>query len=238
MGTPASSDRLSSHGCHTRRTAGRASGMLAAAILATGCLTGQALAHPHVWVTVQSEVMRDDAGTFTGLRHRWSFDELYTSFAIAGLDADGDGTYTREELHELSKINVDALLGFNYFTFARAGTLDLELTTPTEYHSELQGERLVLIFDLPFKAPVEVAPEAFAYQVYDPTYYISFELAEASGVLMSAADPGKCAPTVAEPADDTETTLSSLGESDYAELSSSGGFGSRYVPTVHVRCGS
>src|SRR5262245_10926139 len=35
-----------------------------------------ALAHPHVWITAETTVLYEN-GAFTGLRHRWTFDEFY-----------------------------------------------------------------------------------------------------------------------------------------------------------------
>ena len=36
----------------------------------------------------------------SGIRHKWTFDELYSSFAIQGLDKKGGNNPTREELKE------------------------------------------------------------------------------------------------------------------------------------------
>ena len=35
-----------------------------------------AMAHPHVWVAVQSEVVFGDDGKIIGVRHAWEFDEI------------------------------------------------------------------------------------------------------------------------------------------------------------------
>ena len=94
-----------------RRVAGLAAGALMCGGLATG-----AAAHPHVWVTFETTVLYDK-GTFAGVRHKWMFDEFYTTMAIEGLDKNKDGIYDREELAELAKVNIDGLKDFAYFTF-------------------------------------------------------------------------------------------------------------------------
>src|SRR5579884_2496778 len=76
-----------------------------------------ARAHPHVWVTVETEVLFGPAGQITGFKHKWTFDEFYTEFAIQGLDTNNDGIYSEEELKPLAQTNVEALKEFNYFTF-------------------------------------------------------------------------------------------------------------------------
>src|SRR5689334_18733285 len=73
-----------------------------AATLVAG-LIAPAAAHPHVWITVETTVLYAN-GAFTGLRHRWTFDEFYTAMAIEGLDKNNDGVYDREELAELAKV--------------------------------------------------------------------------------------------------------------------------------------
>ena len=93
-------------------------------------------AHPHVWIAVETTVVYDKQ-TVTGLRQRWLFDEIYTSMAIQGLDANGDGVYDRSELAELTAVNVDGLKDFDYFTFAKLGDQPLAFDPPTEFLMEL-----------------------------------------------------------------------------------------------------
>ena len=79
-------------------------------------LSVPAQAHPHVWVTVESTLLYE-RGSFTGLHHKWTFDEFYSAMAVEGLDTNKDGKYDREELAELAKVNVTSLKDFGYFTF-------------------------------------------------------------------------------------------------------------------------
>jgi ABC-type uncharacterized transport system substrate-binding protein len=109
------------------------SGAALAIVLST---SGPALAHPHVWVSVETTVMYE-GGTVTGLRQRWLFDEFYTSMAIQGLDKNGDGKYDREELAELTAINIDGLKEFSYFTFPKLGDQALEFSGATDFFMEL-----------------------------------------------------------------------------------------------------
>jgi hypothetical protein len=45
-----------------------------------------ARAHPHVWVTMMSEVVYAPDGTATGVRHAWTFDDMFSTFATQGLE--------------------------------------------------------------------------------------------------------------------------------------------------------
>src|SRR5579864_2884380 len=72
-------------------------------------------AHPHVWVTVETEIEFGPKKEITGFKHKWTFDEFYSEFAVQGLDTNGDGKYSEEELKPLAKTNVEALKEFEYF---------------------------------------------------------------------------------------------------------------------------
>jgi ABC-type uncharacterized transport system substrate-binding protein len=69
------------------------------AILMSLILIGSpAAAHPHVWVVLKSQLIYDKAGLVTGVRHVWTFDDVYSAFLIQGLRAKRKGSFTREEL--------------------------------------------------------------------------------------------------------------------------------------------
>ncbi len=116
-----------------RRSLGRIGGAAAVAAVVGGAVP--AMAHPHIWVRTSSEVLFEN-GAIVGLRHAWSFDEYYSQTAIDGLDTDKDGVYSREELAELAKVNVEALKDFAYFTFPRLASQDLAVGTPKDYWLE------------------------------------------------------------------------------------------------------
>jgi ABC-type uncharacterized transport system substrate-binding protein len=39
-----------------------------------------AQAHPHVWVTMKTEIVFTSDGKITGVRQEWPYDELFSSF--------------------------------------------------------------------------------------------------------------------------------------------------------------
>jgi ABC-type uncharacterized transport system substrate-binding protein len=104
---------------------------IALALLVAG-LAGPAASHPHMWITVETTVLYDK-GNFTGLQHKWVFDEYYTAMAIEGLDKNNDGVYSREELAELTKVNMDGLKEFGYFTYPVADGKDVKIQDQSDY---------------------------------------------------------------------------------------------------------
>jgi ABC-type uncharacterized transport system substrate-binding protein len=170
--------------------------LLAATLLAGP--PGSASAHPHVWITVTTTVLYDK-GAFTGLEHSWTFDEFYTAMAIEGLDKNNDGIYSREELAELAKVNIDGLKEFGYFTYAVVEGKDAKLQDPTDYWLEHKDGVLSLHFTVLFQQPIPAKAKGFAYVVQDPAFYIAFLPAKTDPVKLGAGAPKSCKAQVGNP---------------------------------------
>src|SRR5277367_5931712 len=81
--------------------------VLLAAALVLG--TGVAQAHPHVWITASSQLLYAPDGSITGIRHAWTFDDMFSTYALQGLETKKKGVYSREELAPLAQTNVESL---------------------------------------------------------------------------------------------------------------------------------
>ena len=196
-----------------------------------------AVAHPHVWVTVETTVVYD-GGRITGLKHRWVFDELYAAMAIQGLDADGDGTYTREELAELAQVNIDGLKEFKYFTFSKLGKTPLTHQEPVDYYLEYKDDELSLYFTLPFEQPIMAEAEGFNFSVFDETFFIAFDFRDEEPVKLSAGAPEGCSVDVGIPENDL-IEFKALNEAFAGALSdgdNNAGMGMGYARTVTLGC--
>jgi len=88
----------------------------ALAALALPLAVSAALAHPHVYVTMKSEIVYDAEGRMTGIRHHWTFDDMFSSYATQGLDSKEKGVFTREELQPLAEVNITSMKEFEFFT--------------------------------------------------------------------------------------------------------------------------
>ena len=116
---------------------------------------GAAQAHPHVWVTMTSTVVYAPDGTVTGVRHAWTFDDMFSTFATQGLESKQKGVFTREELQPLAEVNVTSLKEYEYFSYAKANGKKTQFTDPVDYHLELKDSLLTLHFTLPLKTPMK-----------------------------------------------------------------------------------
>src|ERR1700759_3560375 len=107
---------------------------LRALILAVSlfALPAPASAHPHVWVTMKTELVYAPDGALTGVRQAWTFDDMFSTFAIQGLDLKQKDGFTREQLAPLAKVNVESLKEYDYFTFLTADGKKIALTDPKD----------------------------------------------------------------------------------------------------------
>jgi ABC-type uncharacterized transport system substrate-binding protein len=211
-----------------------AAGTLALALAAS---FGPAAAHPHVWVTVETTVVYD-GGKITGLQHKWTFDDSYTEMAIEGLDANKDGQYSREELAELAKVNIDGLKEFGYFTVAKLGETRVKAKDPVDYHLEYKDGFLSLFFMLPFEQPVLADAQNFNFTVFDESFFIAFDFGTDNPVKLSAGAPAGCSAQVGIPENELEK-LKALNESFGGQLTAgdaNAGMGGGYAKTVTLGC--
>ena len=203
----------------------------AAAILLA--ITGSTHAHPHVWVTVKSDVVFAADGKVSALRYVWTFDEMYSAFASQGLDKDGDDKLSREELAELAEVNVTSLEEFNYFTVARSGETQLDFGKPVDYWLEADQDKVLsLHFTLPLKTGARV--EEFTVAIYDPSFFVDLSFPEDAKVELVSAPAGCSADAVRPKAADTAT--SNLSESFFESLSAASDFGSQFANRIVLRC--
>lgn len=222
------------------RSWGRFGVLLAPALLAAAplFLASPASAHPHVWATVRSEIIVDD-GKITGIRHAWTFDEFYTAMALQGLDTNGDGTFSAEELKPLAKVNIESLKDFDYFTFVHVGEGDaLPLKPPENYSLDYDKSLLTLHFTLPLVTPLDAASQSVDVDVYDPSFLVAFGFAKDIPVKLAGAPAKGCNAELKQPDPNLEADAKALGEAFFSQLGPGSNYGSQFAQTVVVQCGS
>ena len=57
--------------------------LVLAGAIAVGARVAQA--HPHVWITATSELIYAADGSITGVRHAWTFDDMFSTYALQGI---------------------------------------------------------------------------------------------------------------------------------------------------------
>jgi ABC-type uncharacterized transport system substrate-binding protein len=189
-----------------------------------------AMAHPHVWIDAKAEVLFEGA-KIAGVRNIWTFDEAFSTFVVQGLDANKDGTYSRDELAQLAKENVDSLEEFSFFTFAKIAGREALFEKPGKEWLEFDGKLLTLHFDLPLKEAVPLRHAII--EVYDPSYYVEFKFGSDQAVTLASA-PSGCSSKVQKPPELNADAQQKLAEADFNQLDSS--FSAEFANRAIVAC--
>jgi len=193
-----------------------------------------AQAHPHVWVAVRSEIVFGDDGQILGLRHAWEFDEMYSAFAIQGLGKNGK-LPTQTELEPLAKTNIQSLSEFEYFTFAKQNNEKKTFSSPQNVTLDVNEKKILTMrFFLPLAAPLS-AKKPFSFQVYDPTYFVSFGLEKQKPVTLSKAPDG-CSLSLLDPTPLVAADNQKLSEAFFQNMSPGADFGVKLATRAIVAC--
>jgi ABC-type uncharacterized transport system substrate-binding protein len=192
-----------------------------------------AWAHPHVWVTMRTELVYAPDGKITGIRHAWSFDDMFSTFATQGLESKEKGKFTREELAPLAKVNVESLKEFDYFTYATADGKKAELAEPApDYWLDYANEVLTLNFTLPFKKPVSV--KELKVEIYDPTIFVDFSFAKEKPAQLVGAP--KCKLDVVLPREMSFAEGKKLSEIPADQPNTTMAWGAQFASRLLVHC--
>ena len=205
---------------------------LYAAALALFAVTS-AQAHPHVWVTMKSELLYAADGSVTGVRHAWTFDDMFSTFATQGLESKEKGKFTREELAPLAQVNVESLKEYDYFTIAHIDGKKAELRQPVDYWLEFTDGLLTLHFTLPFKTPVKA--QSLDVDMYDPTWFVDFSFAPKDPVKLVGA-PAACQLAVQRPGESQASTKGQPGEAFFNNLGAGSNYGAQFANKIAVKC--
>jgi len=205
-------------------------GLLCVVVFAVACLTTTtAQAHPHVWVTMTTDLLYAPDGSVTGVRDAWTFDDMFSAFATTGIPAKTKGRFTREELQPLARVNVESLKEYDYFTYARIDGKKQKgvFNDPVDYWLDYDPKATVLTlhFTLPFKKPVTA--KQLVIEVYDPEFFIDFGFAEKDPVRLVAA-PAQCKVTTQKPYDN--------GFQSFFSSEANIGMGMSFANKISVQC--
>jgi len=188
-------------------------------------------AHPHVWVTAASELIYGPNGSVTGIRHAWTFDDMFSTYALQGIVAKKKGAYTREELAQLAQTNVESLKEYGFFTFAKVDGQKQPFLAPTDYFLDYRDSTLVLHLTLPFKTPIKT--KQLVVEIFDPTYFVDFALQKRDPIRLVGA-PASCSTTIQRP-NDGAAGAQKLGEANFLNGNNSN-YGAMFANRIIVDC--
>ncbi len=195
-----------------------------------------AAAHPHVWVTMKAEVIYAPDGSVTGVRHAWTFDDMFSTFAVQGLESKQKGVFTREELQPLAEVNVTSLKEYEYFNHAKLNGKKIAFSDPTDYHLELGKDQLLTLhFTLPLKTPART--QNLDLEVFDPAYFVDFTFDDkAADVVTLRGAPAQCKASVSKPKEvAAPPPMARLGD-PRLEIPMPDNWGAQFANKIVVKC--
>jgi ABC-type nickel/cobalt efflux system permease component RcnA/ABC-type uncharacterized transport system substrate-binding protein len=174
-------------------------------------MAGGSIAHPHIFIDATANIVFDDAGAIARIDHSWTFDPYFSIWTVQGLDTDGDGTTSSEELQGLADENMIGLAEYGFYTYAGIGERELTFSAAGDPAMSYVDEQVTLDFGV---VPTETTPVSrLELAVNDPEYYVAIEFADVGAVTLENAPPS-CAIELVEPqpmAPEVEEQLYSLG---------------------------
>lgn len=135
-------------------------------------------AHPHVFIDAAIALVFDTSGRLEAVRVDWSYDAFYSLMQIEerGLDADGDGNPEQAALDAYAGQDVDWEGGFpGDLTIVWNGEAQA-LAGPEDHGARFEDGRLITSHIRPLETPLEVDGATVTASVYDPTYFVAYDV--------------------------------------------------------------
>ncbi|WP_176222905.1 DUF1007 family protein [Aurantimonas sp. 22II-16-19i] len=183
-----------------RRRRSRPSLRALIAAACTGFFAVPASAHPHVFVTASVQFVGNDSDHLTAIRTAWVFDEVFSSSLLFDFDANGDGTLDEGELNAVAGTVLGSAKEYDFFTFLKsagvtnAGTA-LALSPPDHFSARFEQGHLAILTQMRPEKPVPLAAAELTLSIYDPSYYVSFDVASKEQVKLTGL-PAACRATL------------------------------------------
>lgn len=167
-------------------------------LFALVCLVSVPLvAHPHVWIDVQSEILVAD-DKVTGLWTVWDFDPDYSLLILTDNDANGDGRFDPAESAQVRKSYFDNLRRYDYFVHWVQGGKPVPPGVPTEFvASVLPTNQVRFRFLLPASIPLSSSALSLAY--FDETIFVDLGFAKGSSVRLTGPGAPRATATLSAP---------------------------------------
>jgi len=198
-------------------------------------LASPAFAHPHVWVTIKEEFTYGPNGELLSVHHAWTFDDMFSAYALQGLTAKTKGQFTRDELQSLAKLNVESLKEDGYYTYAwvdgqkRSNLFD----DPTDYWFDYNAATSELTLNVTLRLKSPISAKQLAVEIYDPVYFVDFGLDRDKPVELVTAPP-QCAVSTTRPGGSPSYVagVNQLFTASDANV----GMGSNFASKILVQC--
>ncbi len=128
-------------------------------------------AHPHVFVDPEITLVFSEHG-LVGVRHQWSFDEMFTVFILQDYDLDADMRLDKGEVEALKAGAFDNIKQWHWFTYMTVDGKPFDVKAVSEFTAWIEGGALVYEFFVSCRVPLAVG--LMSVSLFDPDYYVDF----------------------------------------------------------------
>ncbi|WP_372096592.1 DUF1007 family protein [Tistrella mobilis] len=155
-----------------------------------------ARAHPHVWVTAEAtpETLDDKV---TAIQLSWTFDPMLSAVLVQDFDRNADGRYDADEQAALTAELLKNMSDYGYFTHVQVDASFVELAGVDGMAAAIGDKVVTMTFRARLKEPVDPRKHRITLGVYDPEYYIAFDL-PAGSLHLNAPPLDLCRPVARE----------------------------------------
>lgn len=195
-------------------------------------LSGQATAHPHAWMDMQSRFMINDQHQLFALDLVWHFDDFYSANIIEDMKAKKEPM--AQQYQEFAKQSIEYMAKENWLTHLTVDGKKIMFTMPKLYRTEKQQYHLKLHFLLPLKDPIPVAGKTFHLQIYDSTYYVEMLHHDVRAISVSDNAKDLCTYQLNQPHPPSD--LSAYAASLDATQQTDDGLGKQFADEVVLTC--
>jgi ABC-type uncharacterized transport system substrate-binding protein len=208
--------------------------ILLGALAVANC--GSVSAHPHILITVRSEIVYAAEGQATAVRQSWTYDPAYSGFITRGFRSSGRSELAQDELAGLAKSQIDSFAEYEYFVTVKAKGLKLPLGAPRDYSLERKdGKRLVLSFTLPVNSAVGSDAE-LVMEIFDSNFFAYFTMADDESALHLVGAPAGCRASMNGPKPIDLSNTRSVPALFWKALDGSAVAGQQFVNRIVVAC--
>ena len=160
-----------------------------AAVILLFVLPVQAAAHPHLFISAQTEFVSNE-GKVQGAYETWTFDRFFSADIIQGYDLNRDGLFDKAETQDVYDNAFINTKNYAFFTFIRQGEKRSSPKSVSRF-SVWQKESIV---SYRFYVDLSGYQGNFYFAVYDYTFFCDFRYDEKNPVLFTGAS-GKTVPS-------------------------------------------
>ncbi len=133
----------------------------------------------------------DGHGDLTAVRTAWVFDEVFSSSLLFDFDENADGKLEDDELKKVAGTVLGSAKEYHFFTFLKDAGVPVALSAPDRFRARFENGHLVILTQMHPEKPVKLASADLTLSIYDPSYYVSFDVGRNDQVKLTDM-PASC----------------------------------------------